>query len=142
MSSSDETKVSNCLSFFPFYERFDVKPLGNVISKICISACLGFVFLALHCATNGGEIYDDWSPFLAFLISATMLCLYYSTATLRTLVSALVRQRPPSTKKTSLPGLKSLLSDRNFILAGLFFGILNCIVGYNFGSPYSAVAAR
>ena len=33
--------------------------------------------------------------------------------------------------------LKDTLSDRNFVLAGLFFGTLNCSLGYSFGLPYS-----
>ncbi len=137
MSNSDETKISDCLSFFPFYERFNVKLVGSAISKICISALLGFSFLALHYATIGNKIYKDWSWFLAVLITVTMLCLYFATATLHTLVSAMARQRPPLDKQASLPDLTRILSDRNFILAGSFFGILNCIVGWSFGLPYS-----
>ena len=33
--------------------------------------------------------------------------------------------------------LKDTLSDRNFVLAGSFFGTLNCSLGYSFGLPYS-----
>jgi hypothetical protein len=142
MRSSDDKKIPDHLNFYPFYERFNVKLVGNVISRIGISALLGFAFLALHYAAIGDKIYDDWSPFLAFLISATMLFLYYCTATLRTLISAMARQRPPPAKKASLPDLKCLLSDRNFILVGAIFGILNCTVGYKFGLPYFDGFAR
>jgi len=137
MSNSDETKVSDCLNFFPFYERFNIKLVGSVISRICISALLGFSFLALHYALIGNKIYADWSWFLAVLIIVTMLCLYFATATLHTLVSAMARQRPPPDKQALLPDLTRILSDRNFVLVGSFFGILNCIVGYSFGLPYS-----
>lgn len=137
MNDSDETNVSDRLNFFPFYERISVKLLGNVVSKICISAILGLAFLALHYATAGNKIYSDWSWFLAVLISTTMLCLYFATATLHTLVSMLARQRAHPENQRSLPDLTRILSNRNFVLVGSFFGILNCAVGYSFGPPYS-----
>jgi hypothetical protein len=137
MRSSDEKKIPDRLNFYPFYERVSVKLLGNVISKICISTLLGFAFLALHYATAGNKIYSDWSWFLAVLISTTMLCLYFATATLHTLVSMLARQRSHTEKQGSLPDLTRTLSNRNFVLVGSFFGLLNCTVGYSFGPPYS-----
>ena len=37
--------------------------------------------------------------------------------------------------------LTRILSDRNLVLAGLFFGLLNCGFGYAFGLPYSKALA-
>jgi len=141
MRSSDEAKVSSQLKFYPFYERLNVKLAGTVVSKIGISALLGLAFLALHYAAIGKQVFSDWSWFLAVLIGVVMLCLYFATATLRTLVAALVLQRPPPGKLASLTALTRILSDRNFVFAGSLGGLVNCIAGYSFGLPYAGAPA-
>lgn len=141
MRSSDEAKVSSQLKFYPFYERLNVKLAGTVVSKIGISALLGLAFLALHYAAIGKQVFSDWSWFLAVLIGVVMLCLYFATATLRTLVAALVLQRPPPGKLASLTAMTRILSDRNFVFAGSLGGLVNCIAGYSFGLAYAGAPA-
>ena len=70
------------------------------------------------------------------LISTMMLCLYVATHTLHALLSGMAIYSAHDNQAHCI-SLKDTLSDRNFVLAGSFFGTLNCSLGYSFGLPYS-----
>jgi len=124
------------LQFLPFYERLSARFLGNIFGRAFISVLLGFAFLVAQYASIGNRIFDDWSWFLGVLISAMMLCLYIATYTLHALLSKMAIYSAHDNQAHRIC-LKDTLSDRNFVLAGSFFGTLNCILGYSFGLPYS-----
>ncbi len=75
------------------------------------------------------------------MITTSLLSLYYATDTLRRLFPQMdgrLRQRgkPFSRgKQTYHRTLRKRLSDRDFVLAGIFFGVVNCGMGYLFGVP-------
>lgn len=122
--------------FLPFYERMTIRFPVYVIGKLLVSAFLGLIFLAAHYVSIGNRVFNDWSWFLSVLISTAMLCLYYATHTLRTIFPEMDMRLRPDGDEVYMTPLKRILSDRNFILAGLFFGLLNCGFGYTFGLPY------
>ena len=77
----------------------------------------------------------------AALIATAMLCLYYASHTLHALLAEMgmrLRADGPALYRDTV---KRTLSDRNFLLAGLFFGLLNCAFGLFFGIPYSETLA-
>jgi len=125
------------LKFLPFYERLTIRFPGYIIGKVLVSALLGLAFLAAHYVSIGNEVFEDWSWFLSALISTAMLCLYYATHTLRIILPEMDMRLRPDGDEVYMTPLKRILSDRNFILAGFFFGLLNCGFAYGFGLPYS-----
>ena len=129
-------------SFVPFYERLIPRFPGYIPGRVLVSVLPGLAFLGLHYASAGNKAFQDWSWFLAVLISAAMLCLYYATHTLRTLLPEMNLRLRPAGEGVYMAPLTRILSDRNFVLAGLFFGLLNCAIGISFGLPYSEAPAR
>lgn len=126
----------------PFYDRIADSLGGGVLSRVGISATLGLGFFLLHYASVGIAIVRDWSWFLAPLIAATMLCVYYATERLRDVIMILVAQSSESEGKSALTTAHRILADRNFVLSGVVFGGLNCAMGFGFGLPYAAYATR
>ncbi len=122
----------------PFYDRVADTVGGGVLSRIMISLALGLAFFLAHYASVGIGIVKDWSWFLAPLISAVMLCVYYATERLRDVIMVLAAQSSESDGKIAFISAHRILSDRNFVLAGLFFGGLNCLMALSFGLPYTA----
>lgn len=120
------------LKFLPFYERLP----GYIVGKILVSIVLGLAFLAAHYVSIRNDIFNDWSWFLSVLISTAMLCLYYATHTLRSIFPEMDMHLRSDSDEIYMAPLKRILSNLNFILAGLFFGILNCGFGSWFGLPY------
>jgi hypothetical protein len=123
------------LQFLPFYERLSARFSGNIYSQVFISVLLGFALLVVQYKSIGNRIFEDWSWFLCVLISTMMLCLYIATHTLHALLSRMATYSAHGNQAYRV-GLKDTLSDRNFVLAGSFFGTLNCVFGYRFGLPY------
>ena len=124
------------LQFSPFYERLSARFPGYIFGRAVISLFLGSAFLAVQYASIGSGIFKDWSWFLGVLISTVMLCLYIATATLHALLSRMALYSAHGNRAYH-DRLKDALSDRNFVIAGAFFGALNCVLGYCFGLPYS-----
>jgi hypothetical protein len=132
-------------AFHPFYERWVAWVPGYVIGPLLLSIVLGLAFLGAHYAAGDAKIFRDWSWLLALLITTAALALYHATYTLRGLLPEMSLRLAPrgggNDAETS-PGdsifmrpLNKILSDRNFMLAGAFFGLLNCLMGYLFGLP-------
>ena len=123
-------------TFLPFYERVAIRFPVPVINKLIFSLLPGLVFLTAHYLIIGSKVFTDWSWFLSVLISTAMLCLYYATHTFRRIFPEMdVRLRLDSNEVYMTP-LKLTLSNRNFVVAGLFFGFVNCGFGCAFGLPY------
>lgn len=130
----------NDFKLLPFYEKCLPGPLRSFLGKVFASAILGLAFLGPHYASIGNDIFNDWSWFLGALISVQMLCLFYGTHNLRTVFAEmglrpLLRDRD---YKDLASQLKHILSNRNFVIAGVFFGLVNCGLGYAFGPPYDS----
>ena len=125
------------IKFLPFYERIAIRLPGNITGKVLVSLLPSLVFLTAHYVSIKEEVFKDWSWFLSVLISTAMLCLYYATHTLRTILTEMDMRLQPDGEGVYLTTLKRVLSDRNFVLAGLFFGLLNCGFGLCFGLPYT-----
>jgi hypothetical protein len=133
-------------NFLPFYERIANCVPGYVAGRVAFSAFLGFAFLGTHQLIDhwlvGKPRVNDWSWFLAFLISTAMLCLYYATHTLGTVCQEFDTRFSTKEIETYRLPLINTLSDRNFARAGICFGLLNCLVGYSLGLPYLEGPAR
>lgn len=123
--------------FLPFYERLIMRTpwyFTGKTGKALVSILIGGVFLVAHSLVIGQNIFDDWSWFLAALITTAMLGLYYATYTLQNLLPELdIRLRPHAGNEIYMPILRRILSDRNFVLAGFVFGLVNSCFGVFFG---------
>lgn len=117
--------------FSPFYERL---PIRHLTGKVLMSAILGLGFLAIHYASVGSEAMY-WSWFLGALISTAMLCVYYATHTLRTILPEMNVRLSPHGHIDHLLTLRIIVRNRNLVIAGLLFGVLNCGFGIAFGLP-------
>lgn len=124
-------------TFSPFYERLARYAPVRVLGKVTVSALLGLVVSVVHYAIIKDQMFDDWSWFLGLLIGTAMLCLYYATYTLNHLIPRLQLHMDKSIAEVFTKPLKSILSDRNFCIAGFVFGVLNSGLGFLFGPPYS-----
>ena len=129
--------------FLPIYERIaNGLNCGYATGRVLVSGILGLAFVVPHYVAliRAGEKITDWSWFLAVLITTAMLCLYYATYTLKALLPEMDARLQGKNKQIFLAPLKKKLSDQNFAIAGLIFGLLNCAFGYWFGLPYSRVS--
>jgi hypothetical protein len=129
--------------FQPFYETVAELLPGpaSLIWKVCLSVLLGVAFLIAHFLTIGKEIFSNWAWLLSVMITLSLLFLYYATDTLRGLFphmdSRLHKRGQPFSraKQTYYRTVRKRLSNSNFAMAGTFFGIVNCAMGYSFGVP-------
>lgn len=128
-------------TFIPFYEKLTSR-LPGFIGKVLMSTFLGLAFLVPHYLSRKYKVFDDWSWFLSVLISITMLNLYYATHRFLAILAEMHRRLPSDSEKVYMKPLKRVLSDRNFILTGIFFGMLNCGFGLWFGLPYTKLIER
>lgn len=128
-------------TLIPFYERLTYGFPG-IFAKVLISILLGLAFLVPHYLIVENKVFDDWSWFLSVLITIAMLNLYYATHKFRAILPEMDTRLPSDGDKVYMTPLKSVLSDRNFILAGSFFGLLNCVFGLYFGLPYNESLER
>lgn len=122
--------------FQPFYERLIRRFPGYIVGEVLVSSLLGIIFLAAHYGSIRSKVFKDFSWFLSVLISTAMLCLYYATYTLRRIFPEMNMHLLPDDDQVYMIPLKNILSDRNFVLAGIFFGLSNCVFGLSFGLPY------
>jgi hypothetical protein len=123
----------NDMEFPPFYERW-LPRMWGVTSRIGISVALGLFVLGLRWSAVGIGVFRDSSWLLALLIVIAMLCLYVATHTLRQLLRD-IQVRWPSPQSSNPALTKDDLPDRNFVIAGIAFGLVNCAFGLVFGLP-------
>lgn len=121
------------LDFKPFYERWATQLKMGAVGKLFISILFGMLFFVPYFAVSGSVALNDWSWLLALLISAALVFLFYATATLRALFPFLEKHLCKGQPSNFSVHLRALLSDRNFLLAGLFFGTANLSMGFVFG---------
>ena len=112
----------------------------HIFGQALISVLLGLAFLLAQYASVGNRTFADWSWFLGLLIGTMMLCLYVATFTLHALLSRMATYSEHGSRACH-DCLKHTLSDRNFVVAGASFGVLNCVLGYSFGLPYTNAPA-
>lgn len=125
----------------PFYERFLWKGMNPFIAKIFFSAILGGSFLISHLLIMKEDFFNDWSWFLAALIIASMLCVYYATHTLRSLLPEIEARLGKNAKIEFKQLLIDQLSDKKLIRTGIILGTVNCLFAYFFGFPYKNLIA-
>ena len=117
--------------FEPFYDRLAKRPL----SKVLLSFGLGFAFFVLQWLSLGSRIYRNSGWTLALLISCAALFQFYATATFRDALPEM-KSRLNEENANSLPKyVNQVLSDGEFVKAGLLFGALNTLMGIFFGLP-------
>lgn len=145
-------KAQQKKDFIPFYEVVAdsiSKRLGVPIFGALITSCIpGGVFFVLHYACTVGETFEKftfhfhvWSWMIGFMIITAALCLFYATETLKELFLH-INSGGQTQPQQYLPQLNQTLSNTNFLLAGLFFGIFNAWMGYVFGVPYGSTPAQ
>lgn len=128
-------------TFLPFFEKL-ISRFPGIIAKVLISVVLGLAFLVPHDLIAGKNVFDDWSWFLGLLITIAMLNLYYATHKFRAILPEMEMRIPSNSDKVYLEPIRNVLSDRKIILIGIFFGLLNCLIGLCFGLPYDGWIAR
>jgi hypothetical protein len=126
-------------TFAPFYERAVSRLSEPFVGKLLVSLVLASLFLVPHHFATGGDAFTDFSWFLSVLIFVAMMCLYYATHTLRVTFPELDARLGDGDPEVYLKPLERVLSDRNFLIAGGFFGVANCYVGHVFGIPYAGL---
>ena len=128
--------------FEPFYDRlaqrlrlFAAQSSNAPLSKVLISFGLGFAFFILHWLSLGHEIFKHSGWVLSPLISCAVLFQYYATATFRNALPEMKARLNKENAKFLIEYTNQVLSDREFVKAGLFFGVLNTLMGVLFGLP-------
>lgn len=156
MLSKDTVKKENNAQqkkeFSPFYEvlaDWISARLGVPIFGALLASCIpGGIFFVLHYVCTVGETFENfsihfhvWSWMIGFMIIAAALCLYYATDTLKGIFLHIDSGQNVQ-QQQYLPRLNHTLSNTNFILAGLFFGLFNVWMGKVFGVPYESTTAQ
>ena len=129
-------------AFNPFYWRIVQRTRHPVTARVCIAIILGLIFLAPHLLTSGAAVFNDLSWMIGVLISSAMLFLYYATSTLINLISEVDTRVSGDHRNLYMEPLRFWLSDGKFVLTGVFFGVMNCIVGYSFGVRYESFPSK
>jgi len=129
------------LVFNPFYERLGTKIGLGGVGKVIISAGLGLLFYLPYFCFVGEAAFRDWSWVLALLISCAVMFLYIATSIMFSLFPAWDEHIEGRNSQLYLDPLTRCLSDRNFILGALFFGLANLGMGFLFGIPTTGLAA-
>jgi len=124
----------NFSNFQPFYEVIADRFISPFLSKIVISIIFGALFLTPHYFFVAADWFDNTSILLAIIIGVAMLSLYYATYTFRSILPQMTRLNRDDDHLFMAPVLK-LLSNKNLLLSGLIFALLNCLVAYSFGIP-------
>lgn len=128
-------------AFNPFYERFFKKRGFEALGKILFAGFLSLTFFLPYFYFVGIESLHNWSWLLALLITSALLFLHYSTAILFDLFPTWSAYIEEDRSEIYQKPLNRYLSDRNFLLAALFFGILNVVMGIIFGIDQKNPAA-
>jgi hypothetical protein len=97
---------------------------------------LGLVFLVPHLITTRAAVFRDLSWMVGLLISLATLLFYYATSALIDLIAETELRISAGLRYLYMRRLTFWLSDPKFLLAGTFFGFLNCTMGYLFGLQY------
>ena len=128
--------------FFPFYERWASNVPGARLGRVFVSCGLAGIFLLSHAITLGWAMFADWSWFLGALIVTATLSLYTATLVFRNLLLMMQRQLGPESFTQHIGRKMRLLADKYFLASGGLVGLMNCLMGYNFGLPYEIASAN
>jgi len=109
--------------FYPFFDRAADWFPAPVIAKGVVCLLLGIGFL--------------WAgfPFLAVLIGSGVAALYYGSHTFRGMLRHLDLWSEPAGSEIYRKTIGGVLRDRNFVAAGILFGVVNTWMGRQFGVP-------
>lgn len=121
--------------FNPFYERIANLLGWRIIGKLLISLLAGLLFFIPYYSYVGIKALHNWSWFLGLVISCALMFLFFATATLCSLFPHWKTHLGPRQTEIFQKPLNKTLSDRNILLAGISFGLLNMLMGYCFGVP-------
>ncbi len=152
-SDEDRSAVAGEPQFRPFYETWADwigERLGvSVIGKLIASLIPGLVFFVIHFLSTLGDYpekplaqFHAWSWMIGVMTICCLLFLYYATHTFKGLFPRIDVWQTPDKKQLYLDRLNRTLRDRNFVLAGTFFGSLNMLMGYWFGVQYTDIASQ
>ncbi|BCR04849.1 hypothetical protein DESUT3_19180 [Desulfuromonas versatilis] len=125
------------IAFAPFYERWAAKPGIGAVGKLILAGCVALAFFLPYYGRVGAAALSNWSWLLAVLIFCALLFLFYATATLRHLFPIWQVHIEKGNAAAFLVPLNRYLCDRNFFLAGFFFGGANLTMGVLFGIDMS-----
>jgi ABC-type multidrug transport system fused ATPase/permease subunit len=121
--------------FSPFYEIGGKNIQGGFVGKVLFSIFLGVLVLGMHFLVIGRTVFVNYGWVLSIIIVAASLSLFYATHTFRMLLPKLgVRLSKEQTDKF-MSSIHIYLSDKGFILYGIFFGVMNSLMGLSFGLP-------
>lgn len=153
--TGDEDRAAEAVEsqFLPFYETWADwigKRLGvSLIGKLIASLIPGLVFFVIHFLCTRGDLsepliarFHAWSWMIGVMIICCLLSLYFATHAFKGLFPQIDVWQTPDKRRLYLDQLNRILSDRNFVLAGTFFGALNMLMGYWFDVPYTAIASQ
>lgn len=152
-SAEDRPIVAGESQFQPFYETWADwigSQIGlSLIGKLIASLIPGLLFFIIHFLCTRSEASGE--PIarfhaLSWMVGGMTVCcllfLYYATDAFKGLFSQIDVWQPPDKKELYLGPLNRTLSNRNFVIAGTFFGILNMLMGYSYGVQYTGIASQ
>lgn len=152
-SAEDGSIVAGESQFHPFYETWADwigSQIGvSVIGKLIASLIPGLVFFIIHFLSTRGEPLEEsiarfhaWSWMVGVMTICCLLFLYYATHVFKGLFPQIDVWQPPDKKQLYIKPPNRTLSNRNFVVAGTFFGILNMLMGYWYGVQYTGIASQ
>jgi len=118
--------------FNPFYNRFISTKLIPFIGKMVVSLFIGLLFLIPRFIIKATAMIDDLSILVGVIIILGFLALYYATYILKQILPRMHTFIKDNSTTYLIPFSK-ITRDRNFVLSGFFFGLVNCLIGSYLG---------
>lgn len=132
----------NHLNVKLFYERIQLPGVNSFVIKITVPILLALSFLIPHGLAVGTLFFEDWSLLLSSIVLFGMLCVFFGTHALRNLLFDMAFRISDQDSEFFNFRFDQILSDKNLILSGTFFGAANVAMGYLFGVPYESLFAN
>lgn len=130
------------IAFNPFYWRIVHRARHPLIAEAVVALVLGLICFVPHLLTVQAAIFSDLSWMVGVMTTSAMLLLYHATSTLISLIAEVDSRVPPHLRSLYTKPLRTWLSDRQFVLGGIFFGVVNCLVGHFFGIRYTRLPSE
>lgn len=127
------TGAGAAVEFNPFFERIAAAAPAAIIPKVSLPFLLAGAYYLLHSLIFAGSTLNLYPQLLAAIIFLVPVLIYLATAVFRELMNQMDNRVGTGKAPTYPAELARLLTDRNFLIAAVLFGIGNTATAWGIG---------